>query len=316
MSSRGDARPWHDGSEMKLVAGILSVVQTPFDEAGQVDYESLERLVAYATGAGVQGLVAPAVASEVAFLTGEERERIVRMLAGRTCFVAGASADAAEVAAGFVRQAEEAGADAALVAVPEKLYGDGAAIVSYFKKVSEGCALPLLVQDLQWNGPGMELETIERLRDSLPSLAGLKIETAPAGPKYTQVKERLGRDFFVAGGWAVPQMLEALDRGVDAMIPESSMVAVYEAIWREYRAGRRNEAMTIFWGLLPVLSFTNQEIRLSIAFFKRLLERRGVIAHAGMRWPGFTRDRHSARIADELIEWYLNLEDNCGGDSI
>lgn len=296
---------------MKLVPGILSVVQTPFDEAGRVDYESLERLVAHAIEAGVQGLVAPAVASEVAFLTGEERGRIVRRIAGRTCFVAGASADSAEVAAGFVRQAEAAGADAALVAVPEKLYGDGAAIVSFFRTVSEGCALPLLIQDLQWNGPGLDVETIERLRDSLPSLAGLKIETVPAGPKYTLVKERLGRDFYVAGGWAVPQMIEALDRGVDAMIPESSMIPVYEAIWREYRAGRREEALTFLWGLLPVLSFTNQEIKLSIAFFKRLLERKGVIAHAGMRWPGFTWDRHSARIADELIEWYLNLEQNC-----
>jgi 4-hydroxy-tetrahydrodipicolinate synthase len=147
-----------------------------------------------------------------------------------------------------------------------------------------------------------------RLKELVPTLAGVKIETVPAGPKYTAVRRAFGWDFFIAGGWAVPQMIEALDRGVDALIPESSMVAVYSAIYRAHTGGDRAKAVRIFRRLIPVLAFTNQEIGLSIAFFKRLLERRGLFQSAVMRQPWSGWDEYSLRIADELIEIYLALE--------
>ncbi len=300
---------------MPLVPGILSVIQTPFDGEGALDLDSLKRLARHAIESGVDGLVAPAVASEVAFLTPAERERIVQTIAGvsagRVPFIAGASSGDADVSAAFAREAERAGAAAALVAVPEHLYGQPEDLVEFFRRIANTTALPLLVQDLQWNGPGLDIDTIRRLRDAVPTLAGLKIETVPAGPKYTLVKRHFGSDFFVAGGWAVPQMIEALDRGVDAMIPESSMIPVYAAIWRDYNAGRRQQALERFHRLLPVLSFTNQEIRLSIAFFKLLLVTKGILASDRMRWPGFEWDPYNRRIAEELIGSYLTLEHEC-----
>lgn len=42
---------------------------------------------------------------------------------------------------------------------------------------------------------------MRRLRDELPTLAGLKIETVPAGAKYTRVRETFGPDFYISGGW-------------------------------------------------------------------------------------------------------------------
>ena len=93
------------------------------------------------------------------------------------------------------------------------------------------------------------------------------------------------------------------------MIPESAMVRVYAAVLARYRCGQRNAALDLFRQLLPVLSFSNQEIALSVAFFKRLLVHRGVFQCARMRIPGWTWDEYHSRIADELIELYLELED-------
>ena len=50
------------------------------------------------------------------------------------------------------------------------------------------------------------------------------------------------------------------------------------------------------------------EIGLSIAFFKRLLVRKGVFQTAVMRQPWAGWDEFNLRIADELIELYLALE--------
>jgi len=50
------------------------------------------------------------------------------------------------------------------------------------------------------------------------------------------------------------------------------------------------------------------EIGLSIAFFKRLLVRKGIFRTAVMRWPWVGWDEFNLRIADKLIELYLASE--------
>lgn len=294
--------------------GIVSVVQTPFDANDKIDLASLTRLIDDAIDSGVNGFLAPAVASEVAYLSDAERESIVENIAainaGRVPFIVGASSNDVAICHYYARLAERVGATAYLVAVPHHLYAQPDQIVPFFQSVASGSALPLIVQDLEWNGPGMTLETIQALRAKIPLLAGLKIETVPAGPKYTAVRDLLGADFFISGGWAIPQMIEALDRGVDAMIPETAMVRVYAAIYKMYNADNRAGALNLFRALLPVLAFTNQEIATSIAFFKRLLVRRGIFANERMRAPGFVWDKHNARIADELIKLYLELSES------
>lgn len=295
-----------------LPRGIVSVVQTPFDSAGGIDRASLERLVNDAILAGVDGLLAPVVASEVAWLSPAERREVVRRIAGvaagRVPLIVGASDDSPETCRRMAELAEGLGAAAYLVAVPSGLYRQPDEIVPFFRAVAAGSRLPLIVQDFQFNGPGLSLDVIRELADSLPHLVGLKIETVPAGPKYTAVRDALGPEFFIAGGWAVTQMIEALDRGVDAMIPESSMVRVYRTIFREHSAGRRDAARNVFHRLLPILAFTNQEIATSVAFFKRLLVRKGIFASDALRMPGFSWDRYNECIAQELIEHYLALE--------
>jgi 4-hydroxy-tetrahydrodipicolinate synthase len=299
-------------STMIFPRGIISVVQTPFNAGNAVDEVSLERLVERAVASGVNGLVAPVVASEVAYLSLNERKRIIsriaRSAAGRVPFILGASSDDVEECAQLARYGETVGATGYLVSVPAALYADPAAVMRFFARIARTSGLPLLLQDLQWNGPGLSTESIAQLRAALPTLKGIKIETLPAGQKYTEVRNALGRDFFIAGGWAVMQMIEALDRRVDAMIPESSMVAVYAEIYRAHQNGERDRARSLFEALLPVLAFANQTIATSVAFFKRLLVRRGIFGGESMRMPGFGWDDFNGRIAEELIEHYLVLE--------
>lgn len=295
-----------------LPRGIVSVLQTPFDVEDRVDSESLEQLIDTGIEAGVDGFLAPAVASEVEFLTQSERTRIVNAVIatvdGRVPVIVGCSADDVAVCRRQAGIAEELGALAYLVAVPQALYRDQSRVVDYFREVSESVGMLLVVQDLEFQGPGLDMERIVDLRDAIPSMAGVKIETTPAGPKYSAVRAEFGTEFYVAGGWAVQQMIEALDRGVDAMIPESSMVKVYKEIDHRHRSGERAASIELFQELLPILAFTNQDLATSIAFFKRLLVHRGIFATPEMRLPGFEWDRFNLRIADELIDRYSRLE--------
>lgn len=293
-----------------LPRGIVPVLQTPFDAKGAIDFESLAHLIEDGLHAGAAGFLAPAVASEVDTLTKAERQELLQFVAttlrDRAPLIAGCSAPTAAECAYWTAEAAEVGAQACLIAPPAALRDDPAALLNFLREAAP--TLPLIVQDLDWTGPGLAVETLLRLRDALPQFAGIKVECVPAGPKYTLVKQAMGEGLHVSGGWAAPQMIEALDRGVDAFIPETSMVAVYAAIWRHHHAGRRAEALRLFRELIPVLAFTNQELRISIAFFKRLLLRKRIFTTDAMRLTGFVWDRYNERIAEELIEWYLDLE--------
>ncbi|MFO1021191.1 MAG: dihydrodipicolinate synthase family protein [Planctomycetales bacterium] len=296
----------------RLPRGIISVVQTPFLSNLTLDLESLRRLIADALDADVDGFLVPAVASEVGTLTGEERQQILACVLettrSRVPVIAGASSPAPQISRDLGLQAEEMGASAWLIAVPDPLYRSPDDILPFFKAATEGISLPLVIQDLQFNGPGLTLDDMRKLSDALPQLAGWKIETVPAGPKYSLVRQAFGPRCHISGGWAVPQLIEALDRGVDAMIPESAMIRIYKKIYRRYQAGNRGSATELFRRLQPILAFTNQEILTSIAFFKRLLVRKGIFREDAVRVTGFQWDRWNERIAEELIALYLQLE--------
>ena len=296
--------------------GIISILQTAFTPAGELDLESQARLAEDAVDAGADALICTGVAGEVAYLSLEERILLLRTamsaVAGRIPLIAGVSDRDAGLVRTLIGWAESNRLAACMLAVPQDLYQTPSQIVPYFREVLEGVSLPVMLQDFQIDGRGMDAGILSELAAQLPVIKGIKIETMPAGPKYTAVKRTLGRDFHVSGGWAVPQFIEAMDRGVDAMIPESSMVRVYKRLFTVYEQGGREEAVSLFRSLLPVLSFTNQEVGNSIKFFKLLLVRKGIFSSSVMRYPQPEWDEISYAIAEELIELYLQIEERCG----
>jgi 4-hydroxy-tetrahydrodipicolinate synthase len=292
--------------------GILGVVQTPFTESGAIDWESHERLVLDALEAGADGFLVPAVASENAYLAFEEKielaTHVQRIAEGRAPIVWGAGTFDPQEILRVADHAAKHDALALLVAVSPELYREQDRIVPYFQDLSEKTTVPLMIQDWDPGGQGMRIEVILELFEKIETFKYLKIETIPAGPKYTAVLDATQGRLHVSGGWAVSQMIEALDRGVHAMIPESSMIRIYHRIDRLYSSGKREEAGNLFNRLIPVLAFTNQQLDVSIRFFKRLLCRKGIFNTEICRVQTPPFDSYGLRIADELIERVLELE--------
>src|SRR3954469_22426276 len=106
---------------MALFEGIIPAVTTPFDAAGAIDEEALERSVTAYLDAGVHGVVANGTMGEAGSLSAEERRTVVatiaRAVAGRGPRIAGVSAGTPSAAIGFAADAAEAGATA-LMSLP------------------------------------------------------------------------------------------------------------------------------------------------------------------------------------------------------
>jgi len=67
---------------MTHFAGIFPILQTPFDDDGGMDLESLRSEIAFCLEAGVHGLVIPANASEFFTLSDSERMCLAEVLLG------------------------------------------------------------------------------------------------------------------------------------------------------------------------------------------------------------------------------------------
>jgi 4-hydroxy-tetrahydrodipicolinate synthase len=299
--------------ELYPLSGVVAIPQTPFDDRDRIDFGSLSRGVADRLAAGVDGLLYPVVASEVSRLTDKEREEATRAVldqaTGRVPVFVGA--DDARTARSHAESAIAHGATGVLVQAPVALLRDEPATLAWFRSVCEAPIEVLMIQDLEWNGPGLPVATIVRLFEELEAFRCIKVETSPAGSKYTAILEATGGRLNVSAGWAVPYLIEALDRGVHAVTPGGLHWVLVEIV-RRYRAGDRPAARALFDRLLPVLGWQNQHIDISNQFLKLLAVRQGIFASAALRQPVVPFDAHHRRIAAELVEEAIAIHAEIG----
>jgi dihydrodipicolinate synthase/N-acetylneuraminate lyase len=301
--------------ELYPLSGVVAIPQTPFDDNDRIDFRSLSRGVADRLAAGVDGLLYPVVASEVSKLTPVERRATTRAVleqaAAQVPVIIGASADDARTARSHAEFALAHGAAGVLVQAPVARIRDEAATIDYFRSVCETQIDLLMIQDLEWDGPGLPVETIVRLFEELEPFRCIKVETVPAGSKYSAIIAATGGRLNVSAGWAVPQLIEALDRGIHAVTPGGLHWLIVEVV-RRYRAGDRASARALFDRFLPILGWQNQHIDVSNQFLKLLAVRQGIYTGAAVRQPVVPFDADHRRIADELIEEAVVLHAEIG----
>ena len=266
--------------------GIVASLHTPFDADGRLDEESLARLVQHCADAGCSGVLAGAVAGEVGALSPEERRRVLHVAAAAApeglAIVAGVSAPDLETSVALAVDAAARGAHMVLWQAP--LDAEAQALERALSALASAGPGPIMLQDLDWQGAGLAPEIVAGLAERVPALAAVKIETAPAGPKYSGVKALTRDRLHLSGGWAAMQMLDGLARDLDAFIP-SGVLPVYVEVFSRFEAGDRDGARALFERALPILAFSNQHIDVSIPFWKRVREAEGIFATARCRPP-------------------------------
>ncbi|HUQ91594.1 MAG TPA: dihydrodipicolinate synthase family protein [Bryobacteraceae bacterium] len=298
-----------------VLHGIVPVINTPFDDALDIDVPSLERLLERGIADGITGCIVPAVASEVDKLSPAERRRMIELVTAivgqRIQVIAGCSSEQLADSVDLARHALQAGCTGILCRVPSRLNEHDAAIFDFFRELGATSGETLMIQDLAWTGYGMKLDLILRMFEEIPAFRCLKVETVPAGVKYSQVLEATSGSLNVSAGWAIPQMIEALDRGVHAF-NTTAINRPFVHIYRLHHAGRRAEARTLFDRVVPYLAWSHQHIDISVQFLKRYCKRSGLFSTTNARPPILPYDLYHERCGAELIESLIAIEDDLG----
>lgn len=287
--------------------GIIGVINTPFTPQNNIDVDSLNRYVDHSLDCGVVGFLVTAMAAETNKLTIEERETIVQTVVdrvnSRVPVIGGASAKNQTERVDLAQRYNARGVDGILVSIPyeeENLYLE---LVSGIDKTNPGF---LMIQDWDFDGYGIPVPVIQKAFAEFESFECLKVEVVPAGKKYSDVIEATKGKLHVSGGWAGSQMIEALDRGVNAFMP-TILHDIYVEIYRLHKTAERDKAKELFYKLLKIIAFSHQHVDISIHFNKLLVHKQGIFSTPDIRQPIIPFDNYHQQVADELIDYAISI---------
>ncbi len=273
--------------------GVYIIAATPFTENGALDLASIDRLMDFYTGKGVDGITVLGMMGEAPKLTGEESKQVVaRMVsrAGGRPVVVGVSAPGLAAMGDLTKAAMDLGAAGVMVAPPGNLKTDDQ-ILSYYQLVGEtlGADVPVVVQDFPL-GTSVNFgnSVLLRIFASVPNAVMLKHEDWPGLAKITALREaeKAGaRRISILtgnGGFFLP---EELSRGADGAMTGFAFPEMMVGICQLHRAGDTERARNLFDAYLPLARY-EQQPGVGLAVRKYVLAKRGAIASPALRRPG------------------------------
>lgn len=185
-----------------MFKGSMPALVTPFRN-GELDMETLKKLVEWHIGEGSDGLVPVGTTGESPTLTHREHEQVVeevvKAAAGRVPVIAGAGSNNTLEAIRLVRHAESVGADAALVVTPYYNKPTQSGLIAHFTALHDCANLPIII----YNIPGrsvvdMSPETMGKLAE-LPRIVGVKDATGDLA-RVSDQRITCGADFIQLSG--------------------------------------------------------------------------------------------------------------------
>ncbi len=279
-------RPASGASGEPQLQGIFPIMQTPFNDSGALDMETLAREVQFLHRVGAQGMTWPQMASEWPQLTFDERlagaEAIMRAdksldAATRPAVVIGVQANDTETAVKYARHAEKLRPDA-IIAIPLNQGKDEALQMEYYSAIGEACSRPLIVQTVGQ----MSVDLVLRMAKQIPTLRYAKDEAGATLPRLTEYAKRGQILRGVFSGKHGPTFLDELARGAVGNMPASGFADLYVASWKAWVAGQHDQAMDLFSKTLLLIMDAQAY---GVEGQKYILQLRGVFPNTKCRRP-------------------------------
>ena len=238
--------------------GVIPAVTTPFAASGRVDLDALARNARGLLDAGMTGLVGNGTMGEAGSLSAEERRSVVEALvdaAGdRAIVTAGVSAQTAQAAIAYARDAAAAGAGA-LMLLPPLLYGgDEREVLAFYAAVAAATELPIMAYNNPVASGGTDLlpAFLLRLAREVDAVVAVKECSGDARRIAELVAGARGELEVLIGGddWA----LEGFAAGATGWISGVASVAPEEcaALLRHIQDGELDAARERYGRLLPL----------------------------------------------------------------
>jgi 4-hydroxy-tetrahydrodipicolinate synthase len=290
--------------------GVYTISATPFTDAGDIDWPSVDSLIEFYLQCGVHGLTVLGMMGEAQKLSDQEAaeftRHFLRRVNCRVPVIVGVSNPGTSNLVKLGKIAMDVGACGVMIAPLTGLKTE-AQIVSYFADViaALGEHVPVVYQDYpQSTQADISAQSFLKIVDTHPSVVMFKHEDCPGLKKLTQIRKacdgvtrRYVSILVGNGGLYVPQELA---RGADGIMTGFAYPEMLVSVSALVAAGRSDEAEDLFDAYLPLVRH-EQQPGFGLAVRKEILRRRGAIRSAAVRSPGPKLDALDIAELDRLL---------------
>ena len=275
--------------------GVLPVLQTPFTDSGDIDYETLAEEAAWLLELGAHGLVVGMV-SEVLRLSDAERNELCTFLGdlatrARTQFVMSVGAESTHSAVENGLRAEALGATAVMAIPPIAVALGESEVFGYYQTLVAALSIPVVVQDASsYVGKPLSISMMARLRTEFGERVVFKPEAMPIGPRLSELKDATGGLAEIFEGTGGISLIDSVRRGIAGTMPGADVCWSILLMWKAMQAGDFSAAYRIQGPLLGLLTIQTS-LDSFLAVEKHLLVRQGIFKNTHCRGPvGYVLD--------------------------
>ena len=284
-------------------SGVIPILATPFNEDESLDVGSWQRMIEFMAGLGVNGITILGVLGESNRLSDHEREALIKAAVAtvnkRIPVIVGTSHSGSAAAAYLSRMAEDLGADAVMVAPAKEPVPNDERIVEYYRRISAGTRLPIVLQDHPASTEvHMSVPLILRIVKEVASVVCIKAEAVPTPPKIRAIREGLSRPVVILSGLGALYAPFDLDAGSDGFNTGFAFPEVLMALVTAAQAKDFDRVHGLYARFASLIVFEQQP---GLAIRKEILRLRGLITCNRVRHPGATVAPHIASELSALI---------------
>ncbi len=283
-SGRGMAVP-----RKKPLRGAFMILATPYTEEKAIDFDDLEHEVAFLDRCGVQGMVWPQNASDLNYLSKDERMRGMEIIAkaakGRKpALVLGVQARDTPSMLEYARFAEKLQPDA-VIAIPPTTAESLDDYREYYGELCKVAKRPVFIQTAG-GSPKVEptIEFIVEMGGTFDNFGYLKEEYGSVATAINRMRElathRPGAIKIILGAFRARGWTYEMRLGMDGTLTGGPMYAdVYAHLWELHLANKRDAVREVYSKLLLM---TNLEQAIP-GLRPYMMKRRGVFKTAVSR---------------------------------
>jgi 4-hydroxy-tetrahydrodipicolinate synthase len=306
--------------DLEQASGVYAIAPTPFADNAAVDYESIDRMMAFYHRSGVTGLTVLGVMGEAPKLEPAESVAVVKRViaaAERLPVIVGVSAPGFAAMRALAQESMAAGAAGVMIAPPNTLRADES-IVGYYRQAvgAIGAEIPFVIQDYPLNFQVvMTPKVIRQIVSENPSCVMLKHEDWPGLEKISALRR------FQADGAMRPISILCgngglfldfeMERGADGAMTGYAFPDMLVDVVRLSQSRERAAAHDLFDAHLPLLRYEQQPV-IGLAVRKYVLAKRGAIASDTQRAPAAALSATARAEVDFLLKRLARVDARAG----
>ena len=186
-----------------MFAGTYTALLTPFRD-GRLDRDGFGRLIEAQIAGGVDGIVPVGTTGESPTLSHDEHREViaaaVEIAAGRCKVVGGTGSNSTAEAISLTADAEQAGADGALVVAPYYNKPSPEGLYRHFRAIAEATKLHIILYSIPGRcGIEIGVPVVVRLAKDCPNIVGIK-EAGGSVERVSQLRQALPETFEIISG--------------------------------------------------------------------------------------------------------------------